>query len=269
MRIGSIEVVPVLDGDARLRPEMGVRHVRDSAWDCPHQPLDAEGRVHMGIGAFLVRARDRTVLVDLGAGNGFIHEAFTTGDLPANLLGAGVAPEDVTDVVFTHLHVDHVGWATTQDRLTFPRATYRVHAADWAYFLHGPGAEESMSEVLAPVETQLETFDEEVELLPGLRARPAPGHTPGSTVFVLSDAGERALLLGDVVHTVSELTDPEWEGMFDVDREAANAVRARIADELAATGDPFAPAHLPGLSFGRLVTADGLREFRFESSAPP
>ncbi|GAA4684893.1 hypothetical protein GCM10023215_19820 [Pseudonocardia yuanmonensis] len=115
-----------------------------------------------------------------------------------------------------------------------------------------------MSEALAPVETQLETFDEEVELFPGLRARPAPGHTPGSTVFVLSDAGERALLLGDVVHTVNELTDPEWEGMFDVDREAANAIRARIADELAATGDPFAPAHLPGLSFGRLVTADGL-----------
>ncbi|TCK22182.1 MBL fold metallo-hydrolase [Pseudonocardia endophytica] len=262
MRIGSVEVLPVLDGVARLPLEMAVRNTRGSAWDCPHQSLDDDGRLLMGIGAFLVRARDRTVLVDLGAGNGFIHEAFTTGDLPANLIGAGVEPDDVTDVVLTHMHVDHVGWATTQGRLTFPRATYRVHAADWDYFMEGAGAEESMSEFLAPVETRLETFDEEVELLPGLRARPAPGHTPGSTVFVVNDAGERALLLGDVVHTVNELTDPEWEGMFDVDREAANAVRAAIADDLTDSGDLFAPAHLPGLAFGRLVTADGLRTFR-------
>jgi len=84
---------------------------------------------------------------------------------------------------------------------------------------------------------------------------------------VLSDAGDRALLLGDVVHTVNELTDPEWEGMFDVDREAANVIRARLADELAESGDLFAPAHLPGLAFGRLITVGGLRRFEFASQA--
>jgi glyoxylase-like metal-dependent hydrolase (beta-lactamase superfamily II) len=263
VKVGALEIVPVLDGTARLPRDMAVRHVRGSAWDCPHQPLDEQGRIAMDIGSFLLRTGGRTILVDLGAGNGFIHEAFDTGGLVANLARLGVAPEDVTDVVFTHMHVDHVGWSTTRGETTFPRATYRVHAADWAYFMTGPAAEPTMLEALSPIEAQLETFDEEVDLAPGLRARPAPGHTPGSTVFVVSHGGERALLLGDVVHTVNELTDPEWEGMFDVDRTAANALRARLADELAETGDLFAPAHLPGLSFGRLVTADGLREFRW------
>jgi glyoxylase-like metal-dependent hydrolase (beta-lactamase superfamily II) len=116
-------------------------------------------------------------------------------------------------------------------------------------------------EVIAPIEGQLETFDAETELLPGLYARPAPGHTPGSTIFVVADAGERALLLGDVAHTVAELTDPVWEGVADVDTAAANAIRQRIADELEASGGAFAPAHFPELAFGRLVTVDGVRKF--------
>jgi glyoxylase-like metal-dependent hydrolase (beta-lactamase superfamily II) len=162
-------------------------------------------------------------------------------------------------VAFTHMHLDHVGWSTVRGEVTFPRATFRVHADDWAYFMTGPTADPTLQDILAPIAERLKTFDEEIELLPGLLARPAPGHTPGSTVFVVSDAGERALLLGDVLHTVGELTDPEWEGMFDVDRAAAGAMR--IADELEASGDVFAPAHFPELAFGRLITADGMRRF--------
>jgi glyoxylase-like metal-dependent hydrolase (beta-lactamase superfamily II) len=263
MKVGNVDIVPILDGTARLPIANTVTHPRGSRWDCQHQPLDGQGRIRMDIGSFLVRIRDRTILVDTGAGNDFVHEGFSTGGLLANLSRTDVAPEDVTDVVFTHLHSDHVGWSTVRGRVTFPRATYRVHAADWAYFMTAPTADPILRDVLAPIAEQLETFDEETELVPGLRARPAPGHTPGSTVFVVSDKGERALLLGDVVHTVGELTDPEWEGMFDVDRPAANAMRRRIAEELTASGDPFAPAHFPELAFGRLVTADGLRRFRW------
>ncbi|GAA3566967.1 MBL fold metallo-hydrolase [Amycolatopsis ultiminotia] len=265
MKVGKIDIIPVLDGVADLPIEAAATHARGSAWDCGHQPLDERGRIRMGVGSFLVRIGSRTVLVDLGAGPGPLHEAFRTGGLLANLGRTGVAPGDVTDVVFTHLHIDHVGWSTVRGEVTFPRATHWVHAADWAHFMTGAPADPDLDPlvrgILAPIEGQLATFDEETELLPGLLARPAPGHTPGSTVFVVSDAGERALLLGDVTHTVAELTDPEWEGAFDVDRTAANAVRNRIAAELAASGDVFAPAHFPGLAFGRLVTADGLRRF--------
>jgi glyoxylase-like metal-dependent hydrolase (beta-lactamase superfamily II) len=263
VKVGNLDIVPIIDGTARLPIEMAVSNTQGSAWDCGHQPLDGQGRIRMDIGSFLLQTGDRTILVDLGAGNGFVHEGFTTGGLLVNLSRAGIEPDDVTDVVFTHMHADHVGWSTTRGQVTFLNATYRVHADDWSYFMDGPAAEPAMLEALSPIEPHVETFGEEVELAPGLRARPAPGHTPGSTVFVVSDAGERALLLGDVVHTVGELTDPEWEGMFDVDRVAANAMRKCLADELEATGDPFAPAHFPELSFGRVVTADGIRNFRW------
>jgi glyoxylase-like metal-dependent hydrolase (beta-lactamase superfamily II) len=265
MQVGSVDIVPVIDGVARLPIELAVANPAGSPWDCGHQPLDSRGRIRMDIGSFLIQTGDRTVLVDLGVGPNSIHEAFVTGGLLANLARTGVAPEDVTDVLFTHMHIDHVGWSSIRGKATFPRATYRVHAADWTHFMTGtpvdPELDPLVRELVAPIESQLETFDDEVELLPGVRARPAPGHTPGSTVFLVCDAGERALLLGDVAHTVAEFTDPVWEGVADIDKTAANAMRKRIADELEASGDAFAPAHFPELAFGRLVTVDGIRQF--------
>jgi glyoxylase-like metal-dependent hydrolase (beta-lactamase superfamily II) len=267
MKIGNVDVLPVIDGTARLPIEHAVSGPAGVQWNCGHQPLDSRGRIRMDIGSFALRLGDRTVLVDLGVGPEPIHDAFITGGLLANLNRAGIEAEDVTDVVFTHLHIDHVGWATTRGKVTFPRATYRVHAADWEHFMLGPAADsvqDAMTrDILAPIVDQLETFDEETELIPGLRARPAPGHTPGSTIFVVGDSGQRALLLGDVAHTVAELTSAEWEGVADVDTAAANAMRRRIADELESTGVPFAPAHFPELAFGRLVTVDGIRRFNW------
>lgn len=265
MQVGRIDIVPVLDGVARLPIELAVNSQAGSRWSCVHQPLDASGRIRMDIGSFLVHTKDRVILVDLGLGPEPIHPAFVTGGLLDNLRRAGVAPGDVTDVIFTHMHIDHVGWSTVQGKPTFPNATYRVHVADWEHFMTGPVVDPTLDplvrEMVSPIEGQLDTFDDEVELAPGLRARPAPGHTPGSTILLVCDAGERALLLGDVAHTVAELTDPEWEGVADIDRDAANAMRRRITDELVETGDPFAAAHLPDLSFGRLFTAAGVRQF--------
>jgi glyoxylase-like metal-dependent hydrolase (beta-lactamase superfamily II) len=145
----------------------------------------------------------------------------------------------------------------------FPNATYRVHQADWDRLVTAPDAVPGAVRKIGPIAPQLEPFSTETELAPGLVARPAPGHTPGSTVYVVADGGERALLLGDVVHAVAELTDPEWHGLYDVDPVAARTVRDRIAEEAAEMGDVIAAAHFPGLKFGRLVTAGSRREFRY------
>ena len=97
---------------------------------------------------------------------------------------------------------------------------------------------------------------------PGLDARHTPGHTPGSTVYVVSSRGERALLLGDVVHSVVELAERDWEAVFDVDPAAASAARNALADEVVDTGSLVVGAHFPGLRFGRVVTVSGDRTFR-------
>jgi len=114
---------------------------------------------------------------------------------------------------------------------------------------------------LTPLLHQLETFDADGVLAPGLSARHTPGHTPGSTVYVVADGEQRALLLGDVVHSVVELHERDWEAVFDVDPAAARAVRNTIADEVADSTDLVVGAHFPGLRFGRVVTVAGDRTF--------
>ena len=83
-----------------------------------------------------------------------------------------------------------------------------------------------------------------------------------NTVYVVADGDERALLLGDVVHSVVELHERDWEAVFDVDPVAARAVRNEIADEVADSTDLVVGAHFPGLRFGRVVTAVGNRTFQ-------
>src|SRR5215203_1018289 len=142
-----------------------------------------------------------------------------------NLGALGVRPEDVTDVVLSHLHFDHVGWTTQKGRVVFPHATYRCHEDDWAHFVTGPQADPGAVRKLSPLEGRLETFTDAATLAPGVDARSAPGHTPGSTIVVLSSGAERAMLLGDAVHCPFELTESDWEAVFDVDPALARTTR--------------------------------------------
>lgn len=264
MKVGSLEIVPIIDGTAREPVEAAVSHPDGKKWDCPQHAADENGRLRFDIGSFLLRIKDRTVLIDAGGGP-FADDWTQTGRMLDSLREAGVQPTDVTDVFFTHLHWDHVGWSTTDGDVTFPNATFRVHEDDWAYFMTGDTADTKIRDLILPIESRVETFDSEVELIPGFIARPAPGHTPGTTIYLVHNEGERALLLGDTLHTVGELTEPEWMGMWDVDPVAAGIMRNRIAEELIRTGDVFAPAHFPDLAFGRLVSEDGMRKFTWMS----
>ncbi|HEY2097999.1 MAG TPA: MBL fold metallo-hydrolase, partial [Pseudonocardia sp.] len=157
---------------------------------------------------------------------------------------------------------DHVGWSTRKGAVVFPNATYRAHAADWAHFVTASDAEAGAVRKLGPLEPQLALFDADGPLAPGVDARHTPGHTPGSTVYVVSSGGERALLLGDVVHSVVELAEPDWEAVFDVDPAAARAARNALADEVADTPDLVIGAHFPELRFGRVLRAGGDRRFQ-------
>jgi glyoxylase-like metal-dependent hydrolase (beta-lactamase superfamily II) len=265
VNVGGIEVLPVLDGagyevarDVLQRPGSGDA----DAWACHSGQLGPEGRLELTLGGFLVRSGDRVILVDAGAGT-IDNGQYKGGQLLDSLLGYGVVPADVTDVVFTHLHFDHVGWASAKGEVVFRNATYRVHEADWAYFVERPDAAPGAVRKLSPVKAQLETFGSECVLAPGLDARPMPGHTPGSTVYIVSSGTQRAVLLGDVVHSTVELIEPGWQFTFDVDLAAAADVRQQLSTELLDSGDPAAAAHFPGLGFGHLVTAEAGRKWIF------
>ena len=163
-------------------------------------------------------------------------------------------------MVFTHLHWDHFGWATRAGEVVFGNATYRVHRADWAHFVEGPDADPEDVQQLSPLAGRLETFDAETTLLPGLDTHPVPGHTPGSTIYVVSSGSEHLLLIGDVLHTRAQLTDPGWEAVMDVDNIAAKRVRADLIKATVGSPDVIGAAHFP---FGHVITVDGEHQFRF------
>lgn len=314
MRIGALEVSPVVDGliVSKLPSSKPLPSPESQAWHDQLGIFRPDGMKQSTLGGFLVRAGDRLALVDAGGGpaieGGYVPPAvdfddpadpilgffrdrglpeerirqlagdlarteLVQGELRTSLDALGVDPEEITDLIFTHLHFDHIGWATVGGEPFFPNATVRCAAADLDYFL--PGTEEDwftsqlfhslpVPDRLAPVLDRIETWEQDSPILPGVDVRLAAGHTPGSSVVVLSSGGQRALLLGDVVHCPLELMDDDFNFLGDHDQELANRVREAYAKELDGSATVAAAAHFPGLSFGRLLPSTGIRRWVFE-----
>jgi glyoxylase-like metal-dependent hydrolase (beta-lactamase superfamily II) len=260
VKVGALAVEPVYDGWGREPGHEILRLPGESdPWaSCGHY-LDGAGNLPLTFGGFLIRAGDRMVLVDAGLG-AINNDKLHGGQFLESLRQRGVTPAEVTDVVFTHLHFDHVGWATRKGEIVFPNATYRVHRADWDWFVDSAGADPGAVRKLAPLTGRLEAFEADTTVLPGLDARHVPGHTPGSMIYVLSSGHDRVVLLGDVMHSPAEVTDPAWESVWDVDPAAAKRVRTTLIGAAADRPDVLAAAHF---AFGRVVTVDDRHEFRF------
>ncbi|QDC08505.1 MBL fold metallo-hydrolase [Oceanicola sp. D3] len=203
----------------------------------------------------LLRMGDRVVLFDVGAGPDFMPSA---GELAANLDAAGVAPEDVTDVIFTHAHPDHIwGLLDDFDEPLFPEANYMMGRAEWDYWwnpetvdsiaaerqAHAVGAKRRME----VIEDRVKRFDDGEELLPGLAAVASFGHTPGHMSFELRAGSESVMILGDSInnHHVS-FAKPGWEINADQDPALAAATRVGLMDRLAAEQMTVVGFHLPG-----------------------
>lgn len=245
MQVGTVSILPIFDGVGRVVAEETIRRqgVRNS-W-AEHQDLLLPGGIlEYPMGGFLVLDGDRRILVD--AGNGHVKSSDEdTGEFLQSLLDRGYSPADITDVFFTHLHSDHTGWAVQNGKPVFPNATHYVHEADWNYF-GGPYSN------LAPITAQLKLFNTDIRLSPSITTRHTPGHTPGSTVFVVTSGGEQALIIGDVAHTPAQFSNPDWYTVWDSDRAEAAKVRNAIADEAATTGDLIIPAHFPKMNGGHI-----------------
>jgi glyoxylase-like metal-dependent hydrolase (beta-lactamase superfamily II) len=254
VQLGPIEVTGVHDVSGHWPADKGF--VPPRGWGPYRHFLNAEGNLPLDFGAFLVRGRGRMVLIDAGAGPD--HSSLPAGHLLESLASLGVRPDEISDVIFTHLHADHIGWASTSGVVVFPNATYRCHGDDWEYFI---GRDQKVSAKLLPIADRFEMWDGAAALFPGLDLLPAPGHTPGSTVIVLSAGERRALLLGDVIHCPAELLEEEWSVLGDVDPKLATRTRDSLARELEGSDTLVAAAHFPGLSFGRLLAADGRRSW--------
>ncbi len=245
--------------------------------DLPAEFLDADGLMAVNFGGFLVRTPEHNVVIDTGIGAGALPE-LPIGSFPDRLRAAGVAPQDVDTVIFTHLHFDHVGWSTDGEAAFFPSATHHAHAIDWGYYYGpdphpetGPGREDfgaiPAPERLAPIADAIVLHeDERAEIVPGVTLRLAPGHTPGHCIVDIAAGGERVVLLADAAHNPGQLLRDDYASVTDVDAQLAQRTRAALAAELTGSGALITMTHDAGNRFGRLELVDGARCWAYAPS---
>ncbi|WP_371054989.1 MBL fold metallo-hydrolase [Rhodosalinus sp. K401] len=184
---------------------------------------------------------------------------FDTGLAPAGtvaaLAAAGYAPEQVDTVVLTHMHGDHIGGLMEGGVETFPNARYLAGAVEFdAWDMSGDEGFEAKVRPLAEA-GRIAFLDDGAAVASGVTAMAAFGHTPGHMTFMLESAGQRLLIAADFAnHYVWSLAHPDWEVLFDRDKEAAAATRRRILDMLATDRIPFIGYHMPWPGLGYVET---------------
>jgi glyoxylase-like metal-dependent hydrolase (beta-lactamase superfamily II) len=270
--IGDAEIIGLVDRQHTLSPEWHYPDVPAEAWDPYREMLTDDAYSLLNVRAFLVRADDRTILIDTGWGPRHAPPGApaTPARLPDEMAEFGVTMDDVDLVVFTHLHADHVGWNLAYESEesapspSFRNARYLVPADDWAHYNRIEQMHPNIREQALPLGGLgvLDTFEGEHQVSPSLRALPTPGHSPGHSSFVLDSGGERCFVLGDLAHHPIIGTETAWVHRFDWQPDQARAQRERVLDQLEADNTLVAAGHFPQPGFGKWERVDGRRVWR-------
>ncbi|MFI1167954.1 MBL fold metallo-hydrolase [Streptomyces sp. NPDC020801] len=270
--LGDAEVIRVVEWQgpfvsaSGLVPEAAADVWKDNEdWLSPDHWEPDSDRAVVALQTWVLRSGGRTVLIDTGVGNGrerpgspqFHH---WQGDFLGPLAAAGVHPQDVDIVVNTHLHGDHVGWNTVdadgQWVPTFPNAQYLIPAADDFHFgpdnAYGNGLREDdrliYEDSIAPIHRagQAVRWDGLHRIDEHLTLESAPGHTPGSSVLRLASGSDRAVFVGDLLHSPVQILQPSCNSCFCLVPEQAVASRRRILQRAADERELVVPAHFGG-----------------------
>jgi glyoxylase-like metal-dependent hydrolase (beta-lactamase superfamily II) len=260
--LGDIEVTALNDGTFPMDVAQLLQGIKPQALDKTLARSFLKSPVEASVNGFLLNTGAKLVLVDTGAGSFF---GPTLGKLTANLKAAGYQPEQVDEIYITHMHPDHIGGLIADGKRVFPNAVVRAAQAEGEFWLSQAkldAAPAEQKEFFKDAQTALnpylaagkyKPFIGDIELVPGVHAQGAAGHTPGHTVYVVESRSEKLLLWGDLMHVASvQFPDPSVTIGFDADSRAAKAQRARIFADAADKGYLVGGAHLPFPAIGHL-----------------
>ena len=218
------------------------------------------GSIEASTSVLLLQNGNDLTLIDTGNG----------GELLPTLQTLGVAPADITNVVLTHWHGDHVSGVSQNGTLNFPNAAHHFPRLDWDFLQAQAGSNESVQSSLSKMQPaedagQLQLYEGDAELVPGLTAVAAPGHTPGHHALLLSSGDEQLMIMGDTAnHPLAALVHPEWSLSFDADAAQATETRRAVYGRAADEGLRLTAYHFSFPGFGYVIR-DG-EGFRFTAS---
>ncbi len=275
-RIGSYELTalydgiwyrPITDKFIRNAPFAEVEHALDAAF-MPHDKLATP------FTALVVNTGGKLVLIDTGTGGQISPSA---GELRDNLMAAGIDPNAVDQIVISHFHPDHINGIKDKDNNPiFPNAEIMVPEPEWAFWMDDANLNAASADlkptflnqrrIFADIARQVTHYQPGKEVAPGIVTLPAPGHTPGHTVFAIHSGNQSLLALSDTAqHPAVFARHPNWQAAFDVDGPQAVATRKKIFDRAAADRMLITGYHFPFPACGHLIkTATGYEHVPIE-----
>lgn len=211
----------------------------------------------------LIESGENKTLLDTGMGGiTFPGNQPDNGRLMAGLAAIGVAPEEITTVILSHGHPDHIGSCSKDGAAAFKNATYYLPPNELEFWTQKPGAEENFQNFmlsvgnaqLEPVRDLIKPYQDGDEIAPGITALAAPGHTMGHHAFMLHDGNDKLLHLMDAaVHYLVGPEEPDWALAVEMDPSIAAATRRRLFKQAAEDKLLVAGYHFPFPGIGRII----------------
>ena len=262
MMLGDFEITALSDGTVGLPVDKLLTNTTPGQVGKALAASFVKAPLETSVNAYLVNTGAKLVLVDTGAAGLF---GPTLGKLLVNLKAAGYTPEQVDAVVITHMHADHVGGLMAGDKLAFPNATVHADKHDADYWLSQANLDKAPADAkdffkgaMASLNPYVQAgkfkpFDGDTELVPGVRAKAARGHTPGHTVYVAESKGQKLVFWGDLMHVAAvQFAQPSVTIQFDTDSKAAAVQRKKAYADAAKSGHWVAASHLAFPGIGHL-----------------